>query len=117
MTHTKVKVDSRFWDGGGYLCGYLRRKVSQNGPRVDGGRGYLGTRWIRYPGSRLMCVRERVRAHTGGIEKTYPRYPEVSRTSTVRGSRCGYLGPKVSPRYPQGIPDPVIEATTTKETT
>ena len=117
MTHTKVKVDSRFWDGSGYLCGYLRRKVSQNGPRVDGGRGHLGIRWIPYPGSGLIRACGRVRVHTDSIEKRYPRYPQVSRISTVRGSRCGYLGPKVSPRCPQGIPDPVIVATTTKETT
>ncbi len=120
MTHTKVKVNSRF----AHLADTSADTLHQRYPKMEpvlqgvgdtlGHVGYL----IRGPGS---CVRAGacagVRARTGGIEKRYPRYPQVSRISTVRGSRCGYLWPNVSATYPQGIPDPVIMGSGAKETT
>ena len=118
MTHTKVKVNSRFGDVADTSADTLPQRYPKMEPVLEGlgdTLGYLGY-VIRGPGS-CACAGACAGARTGGIGKRYPRYPQVSRISSVRGSRCGYLWPKVSPRYPQGIPDPVIMGSTTKETT
>ena len=120
MTHTKVKVNSSFAHLGDTSADTLLQRYPKTEPVLTGvgdTSGHVGY-VIRGLGS---CARAGAcagaRTRTGGIEKRYPRYPQVSRISSVRGSRCGYLWPKVSPRYPQGIPDPVIMGSTTKETT
>jgi hypothetical protein len=120
MTYIKVKVDSSFAHLGDTSADTLHQRYPKIEPVLTGVGDTLGYVGYLIPGlGSCACAGAcaGVRARTGGIEKRYPRYPQVSRISTIRGSRCGYLRPKVSPRYPQGIPDPVIVGSTTKETT